>query len=305
MTSEPTEAFVWTWLAGVEEPVVAARLELVGGIVNFNYGRSYLGRQEAIPLYLPELPLRRGAIAPPGGLTIPGCIKDAGPDAWGQRVVMQHLLGAGAKDGDSAVFGPLTYLLRSGSDRIGALDFQDRADVYVSRDESAALLVELMEAADRVGEGRPLPPALDLALLHGSSVGGARPKALLKDDGRDLIAKFSSSTDTYAIVKGEFTAKELACRAGLDVAGVELVPVMGRDVLLVQRFDRVPGTQQRRALVSALTILEPDELMGRDASYADLAQVVRERFTDAPATLARAKTRTQPLTTVNDLHPCT
>jgi len=32
---------------------------------------------------------------------------------------------------------------------------------------------------------------------------------------------------------------------------------------------------------------------------------VRERFTDAPATLARAKTRTQPLTTVNDLHPCT
>jgi len=285
MTSEPTEAFVWTWLAGVEEPVVAARLELVGGIVNFNYGRSYLGRQEAIPLYLPELPLRRGAIAPSGGLTIPGCIKDAGPDAWGQRVVMQHLLGAGAKDGDQAVFGPLTYLLRSGSDRIGALDFQNRADVYVSRDESAALLVELMEAADRVGEGRPLPPALDLALLHGSSVGGARPKALLKDDGRDLIAKFSSSTDTYAIVKGEFTAMELACRAGLDVAGVELVPVMGRDVLLVQRFDRVPGTKQRRALVSALTILELDELMGRYASYADLAQVVRERFTDAPATL--------------------
>jgi len=80
---------------------------------------------------------------------------------------------------------------------------------------------------------------------------------------------------------------------------------MGRDVLLVQRFDRVPGTKQRRALVSALTILELDELMGRYASYADLAQVVRERFTDAPATLARAKTRTQTLTTVNDLHPCT
>jgi serine/threonine-protein kinase HipA len=285
MTSEPTEAFVWTWLPGAEEPVVGGRIELADGIVRFNYGRSYLARPEAIPLYVPELPLRPGAIEPLGSLTIPGCIKDAGPDAWGQRVVMQHLLGAGAKDGDPVVFGPLTYLLRSGSDRIGALDFQESADVYVSRDETSAPVEDLMEAADRVGEGVPLPPALDLALLHGSSVGGARPKALLKAEGGDLIAKFSSSTDTYAIVKGEFAAMELARRAGLDVASVNLKRVMGRDVLLVERFDRVPRTRQRRAMVSALTMLELDELMARYASYADLAQIVRERFTDARPTL--------------------
>lgn len=285
MTSEPTEAFVWTWLPGAEEPIVAGRIELAGGIVRFNYGRSYLGRHEAIPLYLPELPLRPGAIEPRGGLTIPGCIKDAGPDAWGQRVVMQHLLGAGAQGGDPAVFGPLTYLLRSGSDRIGALDFQENADIYVSRDDTTAPLEDLMEAADRVSKGEPLPPALDLALLHGSSIGGARPKTLLKADRGDLIAKFSASTDTYAIVKGEFAAMELARRAGLNVASVDLVGVMGREVLLVKRFDRVPGTRQRRALVSALTILELDEMMARYASYADLAQIVRERFTEARASL--------------------
>jgi serine/threonine-protein kinase HipA len=285
MTSEPTEAFVWNWLPGADEPVVAGRIELAGGIVSFNYGRSYLDRPQAIPLYLPELPLRPGAIEPLGGLTMAGCIKDGGPNAWGQRVIMQHLLGAAAQSGDPAAFGPLTYLLRSGSDRIGALDFQERADVYVSRDETTAQLADLMEAASRVDEGLPLPPALDLALLHGSSVGGARPKALLKDDGGSRIAKFSSSTDTYSVVKGEFAAMELARRAGLDVADVELVQVMGRDVLLVRRFDRVPGTRQRRVLVSALTILELDEMMARYASYADLAQVVRERFSDARATL--------------------
>lgn len=285
MTSEPTEAFVWTWLPGATEPIVAGRIELADGIVRFNYGRSYLARKEAIPLYLPELPLRHGAIDPLGGLTIPGCIKDAGPDAWGQRVVTQHLLRADGRDGEPAIFGPLTYLLRSGSDRIGALDFQERADVYVDRDETTAPLADLMEAADRIGEGRPLSPALDLALLHGSSVGGARPKALLDDEGVDLIAKFSSTTDAYAVVKGEFTAMELARRAGLDVAGVNLVRVMARDILLVQRFDRVPGTRQRRALVSALTMLELDEMMARYASYADLAQIVRERFTDARKTL--------------------
>jgi serine/threonine-protein kinase HipA len=222
-------------------------------------------------------------IAPIGGLTIAGCIKDAGPDAWGQRVVMQHLLGTEGED--PAVFGPLIYLLRSGSNRIGALDFQDRADSYVNRDEMTATLSELMEAADAVSAGRRLSPALDLALLHGSSVGGARPKALLNDDGRDLIAKFSSSTDTYPVVKGEFAAMELAARAGLRTARVELREVMGRDVLLVERFDRVPTTKQRRALISALTILGLDEMMARYASYADLAQVVRERFLDARATL--------------------
>ncbi len=285
MTSEPAEAFVWAWLPGAEEPVVAGRIELDEGIVRFNYGRSYLARPEAIPLYLPELPLRSGTIEPIGGLTSPGCIEDAGPDAWGRRVIMQHLLGAGAKDGEPTVLGPLVYLQRSGSDRIGALDFQERADVYASRYETTTPLQDLMDAADRVGEGRPLPPALDLALLHGSSVGGARPKALLHDDARDLIAKFSSSTDTYAVVKGEFAAMELARRAGLDVASVDLVRVMGRDVLLVERFDRVPGTRRRRALVSALTILGLDELMARYASYADLAQIVRERFTGARATL--------------------
>ena len=285
MTSEPTEAFVWAWRPGAEEPVIAGRIELADGIVRFNYGRSYLGRSDAIPLYLPELPLRRGVIEPLGGLTIPGSIRDAGPDAWGQRVVMQHLLGAGAKDGDPAIFGPLTYLLRSGSDRIGALDFQESADSYVSRDEMSAPLSDLMDAADRVNEGLPLPPALDLALLHGSSVGGARPKALLKEDRGGLIAKFSSSTDTYAVVKGEFAAMELARRVGLDVAGVALEQVMGRDVLLVERFDRAPGTRQRRLLVSALTMLGLDEMMARYASYADLAQIVRERFTDARATL--------------------
>jgi serine/threonine-protein kinase HipA len=74
---------VWTWPPGAEEPVVEGRIEPAGGIVSFSYGRSYLGRREAIPLYLPELPLRRGPIEPLRGLTITGVIKDAEPDAVG------------------------------------------------------------------------------------------------------------------------------------------------------------------------------------------------------------------------------
>lgn len=290
MTSEPTEAFVWVWLPGAEDPVVAGRLDVIGDLVAFTYGRSYLDREDGIALYLPELPLRRGRIAPTVG-TIAGCIADAGPDAWGQRVILNHRIGRDAED--TGELSQLTYLLESGSDRIGALDFQESATEYVPRSRGEAQLSELAslaESAQKVEEGVPLSPALDEALLHGSSIGGARPKALLRDGGRRLIAKFSSTTDTFPIVKAEFVAMELARRAGIRTAAVELTEALGKDVLLVERFDR-PTEGGRRAQLSALTILSLDEWGGRYASYEALADQVRERFTEPRKTLRELFTR--------------
>ena len=47
----------------------------------------------------------------------------------------------------------------------------------------------------RLEASRPLPPELEHALLHGTSIGGARPKALIDHEGKSFIAKFGSSTD--------------------------------------------------------------------------------------------------------------
>lgn len=280
MTSEPERAFVWVWLPGAVDPVVAGRLDAEGRVLVFTYGRSYLEREDRVPLYLPELPLGRGAIPPRVG-AVAGCIADAGPDAWGQRVILNRLTGSAAAD--TTDLTPLTYLLESGSDRTGAIDFQASAEEYVARSLDQASLEELAESAERVELGVPLSPALDQALLRGSSVGGARPKALLRDGGRQLIAKLSSTTDTYPVVKGEFVAMELARRAGIETAPVELTKALGRDALLVERFDRPAGG--RRAMVSALTILELDEIEARYASYANLANQIRARFTEPTATL--------------------
>lgn len=284
MTSEPQEAFVWIWLPGATEPVVAGRLDVVGNTVPFTYGRSYLERDERIALYLPELPLRPGRIMPQAA-EIAGCIADAAPDAWGQRVILNHRIGSGAAD--TGELSWLTYLLESGSERIGALDFQLSPEEYVPRSQGEAQLSELAglaESARKVEQGIPLSPALDQALLHGSSVGGARPKVLLSDGRRRLIAKFSSTTDTFPVVKGEFVAMELARRAGIDAAVVELAEALGKDVLVVERFDR-PASGGRRAMVSALTILGLDEWGGRYASYEALADEVRARFAEPKATL--------------------
>jgi serine/threonine-protein kinase HipA len=280
MTSEPEHAFVWVWLPGTVDPVVAGRLDIEERALVFSYGRSYLERENRIPLYLPELPLGRGPIPPRIG-EVAGCIADAAPDAWGQRVILNRL--TGAPDAETTALTPLTYLLESGSNRSGALDFQTSAERYVPRSLDQATLEELAESAERVELGVPLSPALDQALLHGSSVGGARPKALLRADDRRLIAKFSSTTDTYPVVKGEFVAMELARRVGIETATVELTEALGRDALLVERFDRPRGG--RRAMVSALTILELDELEARYASYARLADKIRARFTNPTATL--------------------
>ena len=88
MTSSPEqEAFVWVWLPGRVEPVVAGRLSQQGPQLVFNYGQSYLQRDHAIALYDKELPLRPGVLPLLPGLTMPGCIRDASPDAWGRRVI--------------------------------------------------------------------------------------------------------------------------------------------------------------------------------------------------------------------------
>ncbi len=277
---DANEAFVWVWLPGSVTPVVAGRLINRGDVTTFTYGRRYLDRDDAISLYEAELPLQPGEQSPPSGL-LPGCIADAGPDAWGQRVV-EHRRAGRATD-----LRLIVYLLESGSDRIGALDFQRSADTYEPRTPDEATLEQLAQAMGHVERGEPLTPALDRILLHGSSIGGARPKALLDDADRKLVAKFSSTTDTYPVVKAEFIAMELGRRSGLDVPVVETTNVLGKDVLLVERFDR-PGGGTRRLMVSALTILELHDaygIAGRYATYADLADQVRARFSNADDTL--------------------
>ncbi len=282
-----SEAFVWIWLPGETKPVVAGRLFAEGDTLLFNYGKSYLDRDNAIPIYAPELPLKAGELPLFPGLSMPNCIRDSAPDAWGRRVIINGKLGLKGKQVEDDQLNELTYLLESGSDRIGALDFQFSASEYKPRSPTSATLDELLEAADCVEKGIPLTPELDQALYHGSSIGGARPKALIEDHDKKHIAKFSSSSDVHSVVKGEFIAMRLADIVGLNVALVTLKKAANKDVLLIERFDRVLSPQgwQRKCMVSALTLFELDEMMARYASYEDLAEIIRHRFKAAPETL--------------------
>jgi len=286
MTSEShhDEAYVWIWLPGRTTPVVAGVLARAGDQLVFNYGRSYLARKDAIPIYDTELPLQPGALPLLPGLSMPNCIRDGAPDAWGRRVIINRKLGAQGRQIDPVEFDELTYLLESGSDRAGALDFQSSPATFVPRSAAEAGLDDLLRAADKVEQGVPLNADLDQALFHGSSLGGARPKALIAADDRKYVAKFSSRNDDYSVVKAEYIAMRLAAVVGISAASVRLVSAAGRDVLLIERFDRERADRvwRRKAMVSALTLFGLDELMARYASYEDLATIIRHRF-QAPA----------------------
>lgn len=288
MTSDaPSEAFVWIWLPESTVPVVAGRIERQDGVYLFNYGRSYLEHPAAKAIFIPELPLRSGIVEPVPPMEMASCLRDGSPDAWGRRVIINRLTGFAGPATRDVEFDELTFMLQSGSDRAGALDFQASPTQYVARQEPEVSLDQLMAAAELVDAGMPLPPALAQALFHGSSMGGARPKALITSENRKMIAKFSATADTYSIVGAEFVAMRLAALAGLNVAPVELVTVSGRKVLLVERFDRRLSTAgwERRMMVSALTVLRLDEMQARYASYGELADIVRKDFSQPRETL--------------------
>lgn len=267
-----SEQYVWAWLPGTSTPIVCGLVrEEAAGTYSFNYGASYLNHPDAIALF--GMPLTQGLLPLPDGLIIHGALRDALPDAWGQRVILNKLSGLSGRAADTGDLSLMTYMRESGSDRFGGLDFQDSATEYVDRNYSATL-EDLATAADALEEGLALPPALDAALAHGTSIGGARPKVTLNDGDQHWIAKLSSSSDRRPVVRHEALALELARCIGIDVVDSRLTSVLGRDVLLVRRFDRGPNGLRSMA-VSALTMVGLDEMTGRYATYPDLLDALR------------------------------
>jgi serine/threonine-protein kinase HipA len=264
----------------------------------FAYGLRYLQRPGALevdPVALSlrdKLSVRGKALFPPNNLPGFGGIRDAAPDSWGRRVIESRLKVPANSLPESA------YLLHAGSQRVGALD------IRASRESSATPgfgtwnnLEYLMEAAQKIDEGLPVPPALEEIFAEGSALGGARPKATVRDEERLLwLAKFPSRKDALAVPEVETATLRLAASAGLSVPPLKLLEIGSRTVMLIRRFDRywakagadaplpedllstAPAyglAEKRLGFVSGLTLLGCDELESPDKSYADLAQAVR------------------------------
>lgn len=130
MITSSRRAYVWIWLPGETSPVAAGLVERDDqDRYRFTYGRRYLARQNAISLFPGELTLQSGSQEQADG-ALPSCLRDAAPDAWGRRVIINRLTGQKGASADGVEFNELVYLMETGSDRIGALDFQQSPTDY-------------------------------------------------------------------------------------------------------------------------------------------------------------------------------
>ncbi len=280
------EAYVYVQLPGTLDTVPAALLTvqtLPDGtqIGRFRYGDRYLQRPQAVALDPFQLPLDRTIYEFTKLKGIPGAVRDAGPDAWGRRVI-QCKLERTAND-----LHEIDYLLHGPQDGAGYLTFGQNAVPPAPKRHYNGIhqLAELVAAAQEIDEERPLTALLLEQLEPGTSLGGARPKATIEDAQCLWLGKFPAKDDRINWQRVEYATLELARRCGLHVAQPRLQSIGKHDVLMLRRFDRewANNGYLRIGLVSGLTVLDcGDDYLDRERwSYPLLADNLR-RWSEKP-----------------------
>ncbi|MEK6211905.1 MAG: HipA domain-containing protein [Pseudomonadota bacterium] len=285
MTSE-RQAYVYIQLPGTLNTVPAALLKVEkrpdGTFVGrFRYGDRYLERKDAIAFDPFQLPLGNTVHEFTRLRGIPGAVRDAGPDAWGRRVI-EHKLQRSPGDLEE-----IDYLLNGPQDGAGNLSFGSEVDPPAPkrRFNRTHQLAGLIEATETIEEGKRVPEHILEQLEPGTSMGGARPKATIEEGNRLWLGKFPQRGNRCNLQRVEYATLELARRCGIAVCNSKLQSVAGQDVLMLERFDReyADGGYLRSGLVSGLTILGCDDnYLDRDRwSYPLLADQLR-RWSEQP-----------------------
>lgn len=268
-----------------EGPVPAGLLETIGegreATARFAYGRRYLQRKDRLAIDPVQLPLHepdieREYVAPEGFVLFNG-IRDAAPDGWGRHVMDRA---AGAR-----TLSEFDYLVATGDARVGALafgpDLSGPQRIVPWREENLdgenLNLADMLEAVRELDTAEGLSPEHRRFLVRGSSLGGARPKATAEYDGKQWIAKFGRADDRFPVCRAEYVTMKLAAQVGINVPPVRMEKILGQDVYLIERFDRVSAGKGRRRLpfISGLTIIGAHESESPQQSYRRLAEQMR------------------------------
>lgn len=281
--------YVYVVLPGETKFTTAARFRLrrsPGGASSgeFVYGRNYLERPEAVELDPVELRLADRLYRTGRMDGFFGAVRDSMPDYWG-RLLIERRLGRSR-------LSEFDYLMEGTDDRAGALGFGMDVDPPAPRLRfpGTVELSALQDAADSVAAGESSGPAasaspaarLAQAIFdEGTSMGGARPKAVVQDEGALWLAKFGRPRDRWNEPRAEHALLLLAGECGVRAAESRIGRAGDRDVLLVRRFDRDRSGDGRgwlrHRMASALTLLRSDDspLSRERWSYLALADEVR------------------------------
>ena len=246
----------------------------------FRYAPEWLENREAFAISPATLPLAgapfySSASRESPRSALPGPIADGAPDSWGRGLIRKASPG---------VLTELDYLLAADdATRQGVLRYLDEEGRPLARTyPPTPRLAELDELRRLTGLGADDlnrdPDAWERLLGSAGSLGGARPKASVRDERGNLtIAKFTSDDDTMPIERAEVAALKLARAAGVNAASARIeLGDTDRPVALVDRFDRVAG--DRVHYLSARSFLGAETATG--AYYTDIADALRAHALD-------------------------
>lgn len=276
------------------EVLVYVELDGVPNLAGRLWSRARRGRETATfeydPRWLenparfsfePALKLGPGPFHTPADLPMFGAIGDSAPDRWGRALMRRMERRRAEREKQTPrTLQEIDYLLPVDDEaRQGALRFaHEEGGPFLRGEDGTRIppvieLPRLLSAAERVIDDEDTDEDLRLLLAPGSSLGGARPKASVRDrDGGLAIAKFPRRDDEYNMVIWEAIALALASKAGIDVPGARLETASGKPVLLLQRFDRANG--RRIPFLSSMSMLDARDNQTR--SYLEIVDALRQ-----------------------------
>lgn len=286
MTATPHRILVYADTTGEPEVVGslvfdAAIRRRAGISTTFTYDPTWLARPDAYAID-PHLSLfgRSSTVA-----GLPGCFQDCSPDRWGRNLVEKRLRALALREGTGQrTLTDVDHLLGVADlTRQGALRLRPASPAsepigpFIDLDTVVPKLLELprlLAAADAVGRDPDDQTAIKDLLDAGSgSLGGARPKASVREGERLMIAKFPHREDTWDVMAWEATALDLAEEAGIAVPGRRMTRINGRAVLILDRFDRTPDGR-RVPYISAMTLLGRSD--GDVSDYTDVCDAISD-----------------------------
>lgn len=247
---------------------------------SFEYDETWLSFGQRFALE-PALTLTKGQFHTGGDKAAFGAFGDSAPDRWG-RVLMRRAARrqAEAESQTPPTLLEMDYLLGVNDEaRQGALRFADTPDGPFLADRTASSVPPLVElprllsAAERLAEDEDTEEDLLLLLAPGSSLGGARPKASVREaDGGLAIAKFPHKNDEFPTNKWEAVALTLAAGAGIPTPDWRLENIAGKDVTILRRFDR--DGDKRIPFLSAMSMIGAKD--NEEHSYLEIADALRQ-----------------------------
>ena len=289
MSSVKTDIYVYAHWIGMPEPkcigILGAQQAKGKKAFSFEYDRDWIHSKEQM-LIDPDIGWYIGQQYPNKKENF-GVFFDSMPDTWGRTLMKRRAAQNAKAEGKPTILYDIDFLLGVHDEcRMGALRFKlDKEGPFLDDNHHSAIppmssIKEVQYAAkilESDAETEMVKKWLAILIAPGSSLGGARPKANVRDENGELwIAKFPTQSDSIDKAAWEFLAYRLALMAGINISESRIEKISGKHhTFITKRFDRHKNERIHFASAMTMTGNNEETLKMKAASYLDIAEFIQ------------------------------